>query len=103
MAKKTNPFRRIRPVFLRSSLLTKCVVLVALIATTVALLALTAGIRSAQASTAANRAKADILLPENQDLQNKCDSMGSVEGNKALAEEYFGLVDPDTVVITPVN
>lgn len=103
MATKKNPFSRFRVVFLRSTLLTKCVVLVALIATTIALLMLTAGIRDAQADLAKSRAQADILLPENQDLQNKVDSMGSVEGNKALAEEYFGLVDPDTVVFTPVN
>ena len=98
---KKKPFSNIRLVYLRSSPLLKCVVLVTLIATTAVLLMLTLGIRNARAEAAADRARAEELLPENRDLQNKLDNLGTVEGDKALAEEYLGLVDPDTVVITP--
>ena len=101
MEKKKKPFSRFRLVYLRSSPLVKCVVLVTLIATTAALLILTVGIRSARSDAAADRARVEELIPENRELQNKLDSLGSVEGDKALAEEYYGLVDPDTVIITP--
>ena len=101
MKQKTKLFSNIRLVYLRSSPLTKCVVLATLIVTTVALLALTASIRDARLEAAANREKAETLISENQKLQDKLDSMGTLEGNKALAAELFGLVDPDTVVITP--
>ena len=62
---------------------------------------LTGSIRDARMEAAANRARAEELISDNQELQDKLDSMGSVEGNKQLAEELLGLVDPDTVVITP--
>lgn len=101
MEKKQNPFRKIRLVYLRSSPLLKCVVLSTLIATTIVLLVLTANIRNARTEAAENRARAEELISDNDDLQDKLDSIGSVEGNKALAEELLGLVDPDTVVITP--
>ena len=99
--KKRNPFSKIRLVYLRSSPLIKCVVLATLIATTLVLLVLTANIRNARLQAAADRARAEELISENRELQDKVDSMGTVEGNKALAEELLGLVDPDTVVITP--
>ena len=99
--KKRNPFSKIRLVYLRSSPLIKCVVLATLIATTLVLLVLTANIRNAHLQAAADRARAEELISENRELQDKVDSMGTVEGNKALAEELLGLVDPDTVVITP--
>ena len=99
--KKRNSFSKIRLVYLRSSTLVKCIVLATLIATTLVLLMLTAGIRNARLEAAENRARAEELISENRELQNKLDSMGTVEGNKALAEELLGLVDPDTVVITP--
>ncbi len=101
MEKKRNPFSKIRLVYLRSSPLIKCVVLATLIATTLVLLVLTGSIRDARMEAAANRARAEELISDNQELQDKLDSMGSVEGNKQLAEELLGLVDPDTVVITP--
>ncbi len=101
MEKKQHPFRKIRLVYLRSSPLLKCVVLSTLIATTIALLVLTIGIRDARMEAAENRTRAEELEFDNNDLQNKTNAIGSVEGDKALAEELLGLVDPDTVVITP--
>ena len=92
---------KIRLVYLRSSTFVKGVVLATLIATTIALLLLTAAIRNARMEAAENRTRAEQLITDNQDLEDKIDSMGSVEGNKNLAEEFLGLVDRDTVVITP--
>ncbi len=103
MAKKQTPFGRTRVVFCRTSLQTKCIVLATLVVTTAVLLTLTFGIRSANAATAEAREKAAALEQENREYEEKIDGMGSVEGNKALAEDYFGLVDPDTVVFTPAN
>ena len=38
---------------------------------------------------------------ENQDLKDKNDKIGTMEGLEDFAEENLGLADPDTVVITP--
>ncbi len=103
MAKKANPFGRIRVVFCRTSLPTKGIVLATLIVTTAVLLTLTLGIRSAKADAAAAQEKAAALEQENHELDKKNEAMGSVDGNAALAEEFFGLVNPDTVVFTPAN
>lgn len=103
MAKKTKPFGRIRVVFCRTSLLTKCIVLATLVVTTAVLLTLTLGIRSAKADTAHAQEKAAALEQENRELDKKNEAIGSVDGNAALAEEYFGLVDPDTKVFIPAN
>ena len=65
MAARQNPFRRIRLVYRRSSLLTKCVVLATLAVTTAVLLALTIGIRSAKAAEEASRSQAAALEQEN--------------------------------------
>lgn len=103
MARMVNPFRRVTVRFRRSSLLTKCVVLTALAVTTAAVLALTIGIRNAQAQLEDSRREAAALEQENAQLEEDIQDLGSVQSDKELAEEHFGLVDPDTVVFTPEN
>lgn len=103
MASWTRPFQQIKLRIRRSSLLTKCIVLTSLTVTTIVLLALTLSIRSAKAELEASRQEAAALEQQNAQLEEDIQSLGSVESDKALAEEHFGLVDPDTVVFTPEN
>ena len=49
------------------------------------------------------RAQAQQLEQENQALEDKIDNLGTLEGIKDIAKEELGLVDPDTVIITPEN
>ena len=101
MATKKAP--RFRLVFHRSSLLTKIVVLVALVVTTAVLLTLTLGIRSARRAEAESRAQAAQLERENEELAENIQQSGSVENHKQIAEEELGLVDPNTVIFIPEN
>lgn len=104
MSTRSNPFRRIRLVYCRTSTPVKLMILAALVASTVALLALTIGIRNAKAELEASRAEAAALEQQNAEIQKDIDGIGSVEGDKEAAEEELGLVDPDTVIfVTPDN
>jgi cell division protein FtsB len=38
-----------------------------------------------------------------QDLQNRIDDLGTDEAVRQIAQEELGLVDPDTVIIIPVE
>lgn len=101
MATKKAP--QFRLVLHRSSLLTKIVVLVALVVTTAVLLTLTLGIRSARKAEAESRAQAAQLERENEELAENIQQSGSVENHKQIAEEELGLVDPNTVIFIPEN
>ena len=101
MAQSKNPFRHVRLVIRRSSLMTKTVILTALVICTAALLLLTMGIRSAKERTEEARIEASSWIEENAEVESKTAALGSVESDKELAQEHFGLVDPDTVILTP--
>ncbi len=103
MAANKHPFPRIRLVIQRSSLLTKAVVLTTLVVCTAMLLTLTIGIRAARNAEEENREEAATLEQENSMLEDKINSIGSVEGDKQIAQDELGLVDPNTVVFTPEN
>lgn len=49
------------------------------------------------------REKAQQLEQANQQLENKINNLGTLEGIKDIAQDVLGLVDPDTVIITPEN
>ena len=103
MAASKHPFPRIRLVIQRSSLLTKAVVLTTLVVCTAMLLTLTIGIRAARYAEEKNREAAAALEQENSMLEDKINSIGSVEGDKQIAQDELGLVDPNAVVFTPEN
>ena len=54
-----------------------------------------------QAQTAVKQEQAAAMEGENADLQEKIDSLGSVQSIQQIAREELGLVDPDTVIIHP--
>ena len=47
------------------------------------------------------RDKAVELEEANADLQQRTEDIGSVQSVKDIANEELGLVDPNTVIITP--
>ena len=101
MATRKNPFSRIKLVYRRSSTLTKCVVLAAIVLCTAALLTLRGAILSEQAKEEAYRKEAAALEQQNSDLSEDIEKVDSVEGMKDIAEDKLGLVDPDTVIFIP--
>ena len=103
MAKRRNPFHRIRLVYRRTSTPVKCMILAAILVSTITLLGLTGEIRNAKAAAEANRIEAAELEKKNEELTEDIDALGSVDSDKQIAEEELGLVDPNTVVFTPEN
>ncbi len=101
MAEKKNPFSHIKLVYRRSSTLTKCVVLAAVVLCTAALLTLRGAILNEHAKEEAYRKEAAALEQQNNDLSEDIEKIDSVEGMKDIAEDKLGLVDPDTVIFIP--
>ena len=101
MAAGSKPRGRIRLVFSRSSTLLKCIVLVAIILSTMALLTLRLAILDAKEKTNAMRNEAAALEKENSQLEKSLADLGTVQSVKELAGKLLGLVDPDTVIFLP--
>lgn len=103
MANRFNPFSRIRLVYRRSSLLLKCVVLVAIILSTAALLTIRYSIRSSQQELEQLRNQAARLEQENQQLDQQTSELGTVDSIKQIAQEELDLVDPDAIIFHTVD
>ena len=78
-------------------------VTIAVVIAIAALLVLHSVTLDAQAQAERWRAQAQQLEQEQQDLEDKIDNLGTLEGIKDIAQDELGLVDPDTVIITPGN
>jgi len=96
-----NPFSRFRLVYKRSKPLTKIVVLCAIVLSMVTLLAIRQQLLDAQTLKDSLKDKASQLEQENGQLEDKIDSLGSIDSVEDIAKDELGLVDPDTVIITP--
>ena len=101
--KKWIFFGRFRLVYKRSSPLTKCVVLVAIILSTVALLATHSAIKRHQQEQARLEQKAAELKYDNYQLSKSIAEIGSVESIKRIATQELGYVDPDSEFYVPSN
>ncbi len=99
MAKKMS----IKLVFGKSSPLMKVALLAAVVLFTVAMIALSASIRKAEAQYEAMRQQAAAIVAENRQLSDRILSLGSVESAIRIAMEELGLVEPDTTIIEPEN
>ena len=98
MEKLRKFLSRFRLVYRRSSTLTKCVVLAAILLSTVTVITLGAVRRETEAQTEALRQEAAYLEQENQKLRDSISILGTVESVKQIARDILGLVDPDTVI-----
>ena len=101
MAAKKNPFKNVRLVFQRSSTLVKTLVIAVLVVCTITLLALGIGISRSRANKERERQKAVALQQENDQLSEDIDKLGTIESIKDLAERFWKLVDPDSIVFSP--
>ena len=95
---KTGKFK----VKLRSAPVKLKAVLIVLIGlSTAALVALRWVHNGIQAETQRKTEQAAAMEGENADLQEKIDSIGSVQSIRQIAQDELGLADPDTVLIHP--
>ena len=101
MAAQFNIGRKIQIVFRPSTTLLKVVVIVLIVFSTAALIALSWVRQSIQVQTEDLRQEAMALEQENKDLENKIGILGSVQSVEEIAQEELGLVKPDTVLISP--
>ena len=101
MAAQFNIGRKIQIVFRPSTTLLKVVVIVLIVFSTAALIALSWVRQSIQVQTEDLRQEAMALDQENKDLENKIGILGSVQSVEEIAQEELGLVKPDTVLISP--
>ena len=92
---------RIRLVYKRSSTLAKVLVLSAVVLSTVTLLCLRSLILEAEAQNAAILSQAAQQEQENAKLEQKIDSLGTLDSVIQIAKDELGLEEPDTVILVP--
>ena len=103
MNARKNPFSHIRLIYRRSSTLVKCVVLAAIVLSTVALITLRISIRAEQKKQEQLHLQQAQLEQENYKLTRSIAELGTVESVKRIATLQLGLVDPDSQFFTPSN
>lgn len=101
MAKRKK--KAVRVVLRKSSPLVKAVILVAVVLSTAALVALHANIDDASSQYEAMRMQAAALVENNETLDIRISDMGSVESVIQIAMEELGLVLPDTTIFDPID
>ena len=101
MGKLLATLKRVRFVYRRSNNMTKTVVIAALLLSMAALLVLHGAITAAEKQLAEKRALAAQLEQERDKLNESIGSLGSAESVDQIAQDKLGLVDPDSIVITP--
>ena len=79
----------------------KAVLIVLIVLSTAALVALRWVHNGIQAETQRKTEQEAAMEGENADLQEKIDSIGSVQSIRQIAQDELGLADPDTVLIHP--
>ena len=103
MAKFANSLSNIQLVYKRSSRLIKCVVLCAIVLSTVTLLTIQVQLQGAQARRDALQNQAAQLEQENGQLEENIDDLGSIDSVEQIAKDELGLVDPDSIIFQPGN
>ena len=102
MRELLRKLRRVKIVFCRSHPMIKVAALCTVVLfSTAALLALNASLISIRDRAEALRIQAIALEQQQQDLQDRIESLGTDEAIQQIAQEELGLVDPDTIIINP--
>ena len=96
-----TPIGKVKVARRRSRLLTKVVVLAAVLLSIATLLALLLAIQSTRAQTEALKAEALQLEYENSRLELYIQELGTVKGIIRIAQEELGLIEPDSIIIDP--
>ena len=103
MEEKTFKIKNVQLVFRRSTPLLKVLVIVLVVFSMAALIALGWVQHSLSSQTEELRAEAAALEQENRDYAEKIADLGSVASMEEIAREELGLVRPDTIIIKPEN
>jgi len=98
---KRNPFHRIRLVYRRSSLLLKILILVTILASAAALLALRGVMVNYQKQSQVLQSQAASLQQENADLTARIAELGTKDSIRRIATEELGLMDPGAQFFNP--
>ena len=101
MAEKKNPLKNAKVVVRHSPATLKIALIVLILLSMAALFALRWVHLGILAETENLKDKASALEEANADLEQKTEEIGSVQSVKDIAKEELGLVDPNTVIITP--
>ena len=86
-----------------SSKLTKVSICLAITFSMVALLAFYAVTLNYREQVQELKEHARQLEQENEQLKEKIENLGTLEGVEDIAKDELGLVDPDTIIIEPEN
>ena len=98
---KQNPFQQIKLVYRRSSLALKILVLVTILVSTAALIALRVTLNGYQEQSDVLQSRAAQLQQENDALEEDIAALGSKDSIKEIAQEELGLVDPESKFFSP--
>ena len=96
-----TPIGKVKVVRRRSRLLTKVVVLAAVLLSVATLLTLLLVIQSTRAQTEALKTEAVQLNRENSRLELYIQELGTINGIIRIAQEELGLIEPDSIILDP--
>ena len=96
-----NPFQRIRLVYRRSSLLLKILILVTIVCSAAALLALRLAVGNYQQQSQVLQSQAAQLQQKNEELTQHIAELGTKASIRRIATEELGLVDPNALFFSP--
>lgn len=89
--------------FKRSSLLSKIIVILPLVAATITLVSLQAQLNEKQAELALLEEKTLVIEQENQRLEEVIAAAGTEAGVKAIAREKLGMVERNEIVFYDIG
>ena len=98
---KLNPFRRIRLVYHRSPMILKVLVLVTILVSAAALLALRWTLLGYQQQSQALYSQAVSLQQENAEMTERIAELGTKDSIRRIAVEELGLMDPGAHFFDP--
>ena len=98
---KQSPFHRIRLVYRRSSLLLKILVLVTILVSAAALIALRVRLVGYQEQSKFLQSQAAQLQQKNEALEEDIAALGSKDSIREIAKEQLGLMDPESKFFSP--
>ena len=101
MANKKSILSRVRLRYRHSSPLLKCVVLAAVVLSTICLMVIRSAILETEAKKDALRQEAAQLTQENQQIEEDTQQLGTVQSIIAIAMEKLGLMLPDSIRFLP--
>ena len=91
-----NPFRRIKLIYRRSSLQLKILVLVTVVVSAAALVALRFSVENYREQSRVLQSQAAQLQQENKELAQQIAELGSKDSIRRIATEELGLTDPNS-------